>query len=99
MPTRLHRTVITAFTLVFFVTSLVGNFPALADEAASPPGYKVKNQEAVFNICYIGVSFGYGHSQYTTSCIKASNNLWICEIADVDHLETAFFCCYIGILS
>ncbi|MCP3951851.1 MAG: DUF560 domain-containing protein [Desulfobacterales bacterium] len=47
MPTSLKRTAITGFTLVFFLIALAGIFPALADDAAAPPGYKVKNQEAV----------------------------------------------------
>lgn len=47
MPTSLKRTVTTAFTLMFFLITLVWTLPALADDAANPPGYEVKNQEAV----------------------------------------------------
>ncbi len=47
MPTSLKRTAITGFALAFFLVALAGIFPALADDAADPPGYKVKNQEAV----------------------------------------------------
>jgi tetratricopeptide (TPR) repeat protein len=47
MPTSLKRTAITGFTLVFMLLALAGISPALAADAANPPGYKVKNQEAV----------------------------------------------------
>lgn len=47
MPTRLTRTAINGFVLVFFLFSLVGAGPVLAQETSDPPGYKVKNQEAV----------------------------------------------------
>lgn len=47
MFTSLKRTAITGFTLLFFLIALVDISPVLADEAANPPGYKVKNQEAV----------------------------------------------------
>jgi tetratricopeptide (TPR) repeat protein len=47
MPTNLKRTAITGFALVFFLMTLAAISPALADDATNPPGYKVKNQEAV----------------------------------------------------
>jgi len=47
MPTSPTRTVFIGFALLFFLVALAGRSPALADEAANPPGYKVKNQEAV----------------------------------------------------
>jgi len=47
MPTSPTRTVILGFALLIFLVALVCRTPALADEAANPPGYKIKNQEAV----------------------------------------------------
>jgi len=47
MPTHLTRTAINGFVLVFILLSLAGAGPVLAQETSDPPGYKVKNQEAV----------------------------------------------------
>jgi Surface lipoprotein assembly modifier/Tetratricopeptide repeat len=47
MPARLKPAVARSLILVFFLVAAFGSPPVSADEATHPPGYAVKNQEAV----------------------------------------------------